>query len=364
MRIAASSIEMSSSHEYVNQRAQETFKPFGLSSSFQTMQKEETKESYRDTYAKSDKDLELLDFESSGLYTKPEPYHEIEVAKPESKTDSEGLSAIDMIHVHLLRILLQLSQNLGGKTWDNFSKNIANQLNSISDGNAGLYRSSNMYSLTSFEAESTQFSAQGRAVTEDGRIIDFNVNFGMSRELLQYSELNIGAMQGLLMDPLVINVGGDVTEISDQSFYFDLDFDGDKENVKMLGQGSGFLAIDKNNDGVINDGSELFGTATGDGFGELREYDEDGNGWIDENDTNTWAALKVWIKDAQGRDELLTLKEADVGAIYLGEVGTEFTTYSSDMISGNVNGAIRSSGVFLHESGMAGLIQHVDLAYS
>ena len=37
--------------------------------------------------------------------------------------------------------------------------------------------------------------------------------------------------------------------------------------------------------------------------------------WIDENDTNTWAALKVWIKDDSGRDELLTLKEADEGYI-------------------------------------------------
>ena len=364
MRIAASNIEMSSSHEYVASRAQETFKPFGLSSSFSTTQKEETKETYRDTFARSDKDLELLGFESSGLYTKPENYHEIEVAEPETKNDSQGLSAIDMIHVHLLRIILQIAQNLGGKGWESFSKNIASQLNAISDGNTALYRNSNMYSLTSFEAESTQFNAQGRAVTEDGRIIDFNVSFGMSRELLQYSELNIGAMQGFLMDPLVINVGGDITEISDQSFYFDLDFDGDKENVKMLSQGSGFLAMDKNNDGVIGDGSELFGTATGDGFGELREYDEDGNGWIDENDVNTWAALKVWIKDDQGRDELLTLKEANVGAIYLGEVSTEFMSYSQDMLSGNVNGAFRSSGVFLHEDGKAGLIQHVDLAYS
>ena len=141
MRIAASNIEMSSSHEYVASRAQETFKPFGLSSSFSITQKEETKETYRDTFARSDKDLELLGFESSGLYTKPENYHEIEVAEPETKNDSQGLSAIDMIHVHLLRIILQLAQNLGGKGWESFSKNIASQLNAISDGNPSPTRS-------------------------------------------------------------------------------------------------------------------------------------------------------------------------------------------------------------------------------
>mgnify|MGYP000465316364 CR=1 FL=1 len=52
----------------------------------------------------------------------------------------------------------------------------------------------------------------------------------------------------------------------------------------MLQGGSGYLALNKNGDGVINDGSELFGTASGDGFYDLSMYDEDGNGWIDEND--------------------------------------------------------------------------------
>ena len=363
MRIAASNIELTSKREHIVQKSQDTLKPFGLSSSLNIQEKEGKKEVYRDTFARSDKDLELLNSESSGLYMNPGPYHEIETVEPKSVNESKGLSAMDMIHVHILRLILQITQNLGGKDWNSFSKNIANQLNAISFGNEGLYRSANSYSLTSFESESTQFTGKGRAVTEDGRLIDFNISFGMSRELLTYSELDLNALGGFLIDPLVINVGNDVTRISDQSFYFDLDFDGEKENVKMLSKGSGFLAVDKNADGVINDGSELFGTSTGDGFGELREYDEDGNGWIDENDTTSWAMLKVWIKDDEGHDELLSLKEADVGAIYLGEAGTEFTSYSDDMFSGKVNGVIRSSGVFLHEDGQAGLIQHVDLAY-
>jgi hypothetical protein len=45
---------------------------------------------------------------------------------------------------------------------------------------------------------------------------------------------------------------------------------------------SGLLVIDKNLDGKVNDGSELFGPSTGDGFEKLARYDEDRNGWIDE----------------------------------------------------------------------------------
>jgi hypothetical protein len=37
-------------------------------------------------------------------------------------------------------------------------------------------------------------------------------------------------------------------------------------------------------DGRVNDGRELFGPRTGDGFAELAAYDDDGNNWIDEND--------------------------------------------------------------------------------
>ena len=64
-------------------------------------------------------------------------------------------------------------------------------------------------------------------------------------------------------------------ELSDQTFYFDLDADGKEEEISVL-NGSGYLALDKNGDGVINDGSELFGTKNGDGFADLARYDEDG----------------------------------------------------------------------------------------
>ena len=41
--------------------------------------------------------------------------------------------------------------------------------------------------------------------------------------------------------------------------------------------GNAFLSLDKNSDGIINDGSELFGAASGNGFADLAKYDEDGN---------------------------------------------------------------------------------------
>jgi len=208
------------------------------------------------------------------------------------------------------------------------------------------------------EYESTSFMTQGKVQTEDGRSIDFNVAFSMSRAF----SATINSMEVsnyILTDPLVINLDTDMTEISDQKFFFDIDSDGKEEEISELGKGSGFLALDKNGDGKVNDGNELFGTKSGDGFKDLAVYDEDGNFWIDEND-DIFSKLKVWIKDENGEDVLLDLKEADIGAIYLGNADTQYS-YKDESLK--TNAVLRKTGVFLKEStGKVGTVSHVDLA--
>lgn len=224
-------------------------------------------------------------------------------------------------------------------------------------GGAGIGGYS-MNMLTYSETEETGFHANGRACTEDGRTIEFNINILMSRSYMEYMNVSIPTMADALCDPLVVNIGSDTADVRDQTFKFDLDADGKEDEISMLGKGSGFLALDKNGDEKINDGSELFGTNSGDGFEDLREYDSDGNGWIDEND-DVFSKLKVWCKDENGKDILMDLKGADIGAIYLGEQQTEFSLGGVD---GYRDGVIRSTGVFLRESTGAGTIQHVDLS--
>jgi len=221
------------------------------------------------------------------------------------------------------------------------------------------YNSAFQQRMVTFEEhESTEFHAKGQALTEDGRSIDFNLDISMSRSYMEYMDVSIPIAVNALLDPLVINVDSAITGLSDQKFSFDLDMDGQKEEISMLKRGSGFLALDENEDGIINDGSELFGAKTGDGFGELRRFDLDNNGWIDEND-RVFERLKVWFKDETGRDVLMDLKEADIGAIFLGEAETEFSLKGSDA---GTRGLIRSTGFFLKESFGMGTVQHVDLS--
>lgn len=207
------------------------------------------------------------------------------------------------------------------------------------------------------EQEAVSFAGTGVAVTADGRQINFNVELGLSRAFCAKYE-HVAMQDYICVDPLVINIGADSAKITDQKILFDIDSDGKEDNISMLGEGSGFLAYDKNGDGRINDGSELFGTKSGDGFKDLAAYDDDGNGWIDESD-GIFSKLKVWTFDEDGESHLIDLKEAGVGAVYLGSSSTQ---YHLNDEKNATQAIIRKTGVFLKENGEAGTIQHVDFA--
>jgi len=216
------------------------------------------------------------------------------------------------------------------------------------------------------ETEETSFSTEGTVKTADGREISFNVSVTMSRSFEKAYEKSIQFAPKIetrlnLCDPLVINLTTDSANVTDQKFYFDLDADGVSDEISMLAPGSGFLALDKNGDGIINDGSELFGTKSGDGFKDLAAYDEDGNGWIDENDP-IFDKLRIWTKDAFGKDVLCAIGKAGIGAIYLGNADTDFSLNSKK--DNSTNALIRKTGIFLYENGACGTVQHLDLVKS
>jgi len=209
---------------------------------------------------------------------------------------------------------------------------------------------------THYESERTTFSAQGVFLTEDGREIDFSIELGLSREVMSHTRIDIRAGDALI-DPIVINFDGPTADLADTTFEFDLDLDGTVDEIASLGAGSGYLALDHNGDGVVNDGSELFGPTTGKGFAELAAHDQDGNGWIDESD-DVFHRLVIWSKDAEGNDKLLGLAESGVGAIYVQHAATPFDLTDGE---GDLQGQLAATSVYLKEDGGVGTVQELDL---
>ena len=215
-------------------------------------------------------------------------------------------------------------------------------------------------SITLTETEITCFKSTGSVTTSDGREINFDISMEMSRSFTETVESISSETQYILTDPLVIQLDDAPETISNQTWLFDIDADGIKDEISMLAKGNAFLALDNNENGIIDDGSELFGTQSGNGFKDLAAYDEDGNGWIDENDS-VYTRLKVWTKDASGKDQLLNLQQADVGAIYLGHTATQFS--HNNQTNNEMNALVRQTGFYLHEStGSAGIVQQIDFA--
>lgn len=207
------------------------------------------------------------------------------------------------------------------------------------------------------ETEQTDFAAQGMVRTADGHEISFQISLSMMHayHTEEHVEVRMGAA---LKDPLVLNFSGNAAELSDMTFRFDLDGNGKEDRIHALRPGSGFLVFDRNGDGKVNDGRELFGAVTGDGFGELAALDDDGNGWIDEND-HAYNSLYVWNRSADGKDELRSLRAVGVAAIALAYVDTPFSIKNAD---NDLLAQVRSTGVFLKENGGVGTVQKVDLA--
>ena len=126
--------------------------------------------------------------------------------------------------------------------------------------------------------------------------------------MAQAAVINIAGMSNAQItalgsvSPIVLDLNGDgvKTLSSAQGINFDLTGTGTSNPTGWVAPTDGLLALDLNHDGLINDGRELFGSATevggvraGNGFAALRALDSNGDGKITAEDT-VFAELGVW----------------------------------------------------------------------
>lgn len=204
------------------------------------------------------------------------------------------------------------------------------------------------------EREAIGFSAQAVIRTDDGREIRVDAAFEASRESIRIERdsLRMGAE---VKDPLVLNLTGAPAQLEGSRFQLDLDSDGTVDSLAGLSPQSAFLTLDRNGNRQVDDGRELFGPRSGNGFAELAELDSDGNRFIDEDDPD-FARLALWNP---GTNLYRSLSEAGVGAIHLDSLATPFSLRSP---SGEVLGEYLSTGFYLNEDGTAGTVQQLNLA--
>ena len=164
------------------------------------------------------------------------------------------------------------------------------------------------------------------------------------------------------VDPLIFDLDGDgikTTSLDQSRTYFDLDSNGFAERTAWVDASDGLLVLDRNNDGQITSGQELFGDQTllangrraDSGFEALREFDSNRDGRIDAKD-EVYSKLKIW-RDLNGdgisqAEELKALGDYNIASISLSSTSPN----ASDVM----NNIQRRVGSFIKTDGSGGVI--------
>jgi|GEM_PF-2091567 len=167
-------------------------------------------------------------------------------------------------------------------------------------------------------------------------------------------------------DPLVFDLNGNGLETTGISatnpILFDHDADGVKTATGWVSANDAFLVLDKNGNGVIDNGRELFGDAmlksngqlATDGFDALRDLDSNADGKISSGDTQ-FSNLRLWRDLNQDgisqSNELFTLGSQNIAAINAGS-----TTNSQILSNGN---QLADLGSFIKTDGSSGTLGEV-----
>ena len=162
-------------------------------------------------------------------------------------------------------------------------------------------------------------------------------------------------------DPLVLDLDGDGIETTSTRdgtvVLFDHDADGVKTGTGWVKPDDGWLVMDRNGNGTIDSGRELFGVDTlksngqlaTDGFDALKDLDANQDGKIDSADS-VFANLRIWRDLNQDgisqANELTTLAANSITGI-----GVNASAVNTDLGNGNVQTA---AGTFTRSNGTTG----------
>jgi hypothetical protein len=189
--------------------------------------------------------------------------------------------------------------------------------------------------------DSVEISQEAMALYYKRESLDIKVEDGKNKIEIKYERETIAVTQEVQKaEPIVLDLNNNGLELTDvtkgEGVNFDIKGDGKKVNVSWVKPGDGFLVLDKNNNGVIDSGKELFGDQNGaaNGFLELAKYDSDSNSLINSKDS-IFSKLSVWQdfnrNGLSEKSELNSLSSFGISSISLTPDNTRNTIAGNDV---------------------------------
>ncbi len=151
-----------------------------------------------------------------------------------------------------------------------------------------------------------------------------SMSFSIQMEFEFSFEFSVDQSQVQQSDPITFDLDGDGIELTHYAAgaLFDITGSGQKVRTAFVTGGDAFLAIDRDGDGKITSGKELFGDQNGavNGYEELRKLDSNNDGVINRLDKD-FGKLVLFKDNGNGiseAGELIGLSEAGIQEISLG----------------------------------------------
>lgn len=201
--------------------------------------------------------------------------------------------------------------------------------------------------LVNYRYQQLSASFSGEVSLKDGSSVSWDFQFEQVESEFSFQMQRAADAK----DPLMISLDGNY-RATHTMVNFALNSDG-SGRLDALSGAQFYLVHDKNGNGKVDDGSELFGPQTGQGFSELASLDDDGNGFIDSADKD-YAALYAW----QPGKALQTLDKVNVAALSTTSAETRFDYYQQNQLQAR----LQRSGVLITADKQVGLVQQVDFA--
>lgn len=280
-----------------------------------------------------------------------------------------------------LQLMVLVLESFLGKALDisdfSFNPNSNQQSNSPTSGNSSLnnglphlsgvelinidgqsFQQGDIVSVEQWHSREQQleYQVQGAFKINDQEL-SLNYNYSLASKQVSYSKVEMSVEA--LKDPIIVQFGSQgLGEISGQKD-FDINQDSALDNLPVFSGDVGYLVYDKNQNNKADNGSELFGPETGQGFTELAQLDSNENGFIDEED-EYFEQLYLWQPGSNENqaDQWLSLKEAEIQAISLSAISTPYDFYDQQ---GEIQAQLRQSSFAISKNGIGRGVHQVDV---